>query len=173
MTFPLEESSRVAAESRVRNAFVDALRFYRLSDPSLTRMDRPVDPERAELFITFAVGDVALLHPNGIPESIDWLNRGRAAWRNPIDGAEKTDSVRDLFDIAVDRAARAIRSAVATAEGSLPLAEFSESIGNESLSAVGEDGNAGSVKFYAPYGLDAVLIDQAARRKRWLEGTVG
>lgn len=153
---------------RIVNAFADTLNFYRISNPVMTDMDNNAGCGQIRRFVELGIRGVALLYPQHLSVSVDWLNAAEKKWRHPITGELRYDSVASMFRQSIDRASDMIRIGSAFIDGLVATSEFENAIGNECLSASGNDGKIGNVRFSAPFDLEKTLLDQARLRQRWL-----
>jgi hypothetical protein len=180
-TYPERELGDDVRE-RVENAFVDSVGFYRLTNPVVT--DRGADPAgiEADALDALTASGVALLYPCDLDPSVDWLNAERRPWKNPADGASRTESALDLFARAVDRSraiVRLAREAVCPVEGNAgaetdragECRRLAEAIGDSCLSIAGPDGKVSPVVACEPFDLVRALSNETAWRIRWLEGS--
>jgi hypothetical protein len=167
-TYPVESLNASDLELRVRNAFIDTLHFYRMTNPSEVTLSVPPDEIRQSLFPSFDLSGAALLHPVGLDGSIDWLNDSNAPWLDPVSGSECRLSVPELFGRAVEGASASVSLASKVLAGLEDPDSLEAAFGNGSLSVSGPDGKTGFVRFADPFDLGPVLLDQAERRRAWL-----
>jgi hypothetical protein len=170
-TYPGESDGSADIEARVANAFIDSLRYYDITNPARISMNKPPDPERAGEFARFSYDGVALLHPESVDRDVDWLNAERSPWLDPVTGAERRESVEDLFAAAVKIGSCAILALRDALDGSLDAADFALVIGNGSLAATDFDGNVAPVRYSMPFDLARHLREEAERRFAWLSAT--
>lgn len=167
-TYPGESDGSADIEARVANAFIDSLRYYDITNPARVSMNKPPDPERTGEFARFSYDGVALLHPESVDRDVDWLNAERSPWLDPVTGAERRESVEDLFGAAVETGSCAVLALREALDGSLDAADFALAIGNGSLAATDFDGNVAPVRYSMPFDLARHLREEAARRLAWL-----
>lgn len=167
-TYPGEAEDRDDLRSRVANALSDSRLYYDMTNPARVSMDDAPDPERAGKFLRFGIDGVALLHPERVASGVDWLNDGRSLWLDPITGAERHESVSELFHGAVECARAAMDALGAALDGTLKPDELAISIGNGPLSATGGDGQIAPVRFSDPFDLSRTLRAEADKRLVWL-----
>lgn len=142
-------------EERVSNAFHDALSFYRYTNPAAPLFTRAAQYGKEGLTLVF---------PENINEGVDWLNLSRTAWKHPVTGQSRTESVPDLYAMAVSQAVGVLGKVKDCIDGNAPFSDVAEAVGNESLAANGEDGLAGAVRFSEPFDLEAELERQFTLR---------
>ncbi|MFP4643733.1 MAG: zinc dependent phospholipase C family protein [Spirochaetales bacterium] len=86
---------------RIRNAYLDALDYYRAID-RLDRSRARVELERSEEELPFWLG---IYHPIRLPEDIDFGNRAREPWRHPCSGEiYSNESIDDMYERGLDLA---------------------------------------------------------------------
>jgi len=106
--------------ARLHNAYLDSLGFYAhtsMADAAAMRraLAHAEDERRERAFI-------ALLHPPELPGGRDYGNDGHAPWCHPCDETEtSTASLYDLYEQAVDAAARVLGGLAAGWEDRIPL----------------------------------------------------
>ncbi len=160
-TYP-EYRGRRDTRARVRNAYRDTIRFYRLTNPlGGDRLRRAYerdgghrngerDPTRRFL---------ALFHPRRM-RRLDYLNENGDRWNYPDDPAEcRTSSFVELFDIAVGEAQAPLRCVARVLRGEAAAETAEAVVGNGNLS----DGRTRSTRrrldYVNPLPLDEVLAD--------------
>lgn len=169
-TFPAETVSDTDCIKRVSNAFVDAVYFYQLTNPSVTSMHFDSGVSALRHFIDRGYAGVALLFPDAPDPEVDWLNLGGEKWLHPVTGTKYRTSVPELFEQASRIAAASAACLNDVMEGTCTPASLVDCIGNGSLGAAGLDGRVGVVTYSDPFPLDRVLYEEANKRAQWLQG---
>lgn len=167
-TYPGETDDPEDLRSRVTNALTDSRLYYDATNPARVSMDEAPDPARAGTFLRFGIDGVALLHPEKLAPGVDWLNECRSLWLDPITGAERHESVSELFHGAVECAGAAMGALRAALDGTLKIDELARVIGNGPLSVTGCDGHIAPVRFSDPFDLALTLRAEADKRLAWL-----
>lgn len=166
--YPAETEGDVLIAERVANAFADSLSFYRVTNPARTTLAAPGAQGEIARHVGLVADGVALLHPEHLSPTIDWLNAAREPWRHPITGAAVHDSALDLVERAIDEAARAIETVSRSIGAGIPAGEVEAIVGDGSLSAVGPSGDQGPIRFAEPFPLESELLAQVAMRREWM-----
>ena len=168
---PLEDE----LETRVMNAFSDAIFFYAVTNPARTARARRAEYDEIAAYDERGASAVALLYPARTAE-VDWLNEARLPWKDPVDGSARTESAIDLFYRAVERARiivglayRAIKFPDAPRDSD----ELARAIGDSCLSIAGPDGKIAPVVASEPFDLALALEREVAFRDAWLSGGAG
>ena len=175
---PLEDE----LETRVMNAFSDAIFFYAITNPARTALARRAGRDEIAAYDERGASAVALLYPASV-EGSDWLNEARLPWKDPVDGRARTESAVDLFYKAVERASRIVGlayRAIKLSEGTHNSGELSRAsdelarvIGDSCLSIAGPDGRIAPVVASEPFDLVSALKREVAFRDAWLAGDPG
>jgi hypothetical protein len=167
--FPERAGKDQKLARRIDNAFFDAARFYRLTDPQRTRLygsgspDTEIDP-----------GVLIYLYPEQLSSGIDFLNTGRRPWYDPGEyprpGEESPDtrSFPDIYAEAVLAAADSLTPCITEylLSGAFPIREAAVNIGNGGLSLQDERGKPRAPLRTDPLPLERVLAEQAELRRR-------
>ncbi|RKX78647.1 MAG: hypothetical protein DRP87_05630 [Spirochaetes bacterium] len=116
----------------LKNVYSDALRFYKLTDPTTTESQiRAYNREGKKPPVRL----LSLFHPHDLPRNIDFLNLSLKEWKNPFDENEKhTDSFDNLFDQSLEEAAVVAVMVKETMEGKISVDRVVEHIGDSNLS---------------------------------------
>ncbi|HPO02398.1 MAG TPA: hypothetical protein PL077_03560 [Treponemataceae bacterium] len=182
--YPREADGDEQLSLRVRNAFDDAVHFYSVTNPAVLAVRTRNSIETVERYASLGLEGAALLHPDELDSSIDWANIAHTQWMHPVSGAVHTESVEDLFGLAVESASKLLCAVFGPETGmlfsnkgspglSLSLAvstpaEIASLVGNECLGVCGDDGLTGIVKWVDPFPLEDELFRQAEKRRTWL-----
>jgi hypothetical protein len=155
---------------RIEHALLDAADFYRSTNPQRTSLNYRKKDEGLYLKYDQTPASVALVYPEGLPLSIDYLNLACRSWRHPCqEGREDTRSFINLYQEACKRGAEFlftfIESFIDT--GHVPP-DAAEQIGNGGLSICDAEGKPCRPIWSDPLPLDMVLEQQFAQRKAWL-----
>jgi hypothetical protein len=167
-TFPGEADGNNDLELRVANAFADSLYYYDITNPASISMDAPPDEMRRALFLQFSIDGTALLHPESVAHDVDWLNEQCSFWQDPVTGAERHESVIELFDIAVSLASSVIHVLDSVFNRALDADSLERTIGNGPLTVTGSDGKVGTAHFTQTFDLAGQLRKEAKKRYIWL-----
>ena len=167
-TYPVETNEAVDLELRISNAFRDAIYFYEITNPVEVTMGKSAKNSRLQIFNELGVDGVALLYPEFLASGEDWLNLNHGEWRHPMSGVRSNLSVPDLFGLTVGASIIEIQRVLRVIAGEKPPDSFISFDGNSCLSACGEDGKIGTVRFAEPFDFAPVLLDQSEKRRTWL-----
>ncbi|MFP4373384.1 MAG: zinc dependent phospholipase C family protein [Spirochaetaceae bacterium] len=120
---------------RLQNAYLDSMGFYgytnMVDEAAMRRAVAHADTERHERAL------IALLHPPHLPAGYDFANASHAEWRHPCDENERrTDSLYDLYEGAVSRAARVLTAVEAGWAARVPLFDAEAHVSEPSVEAV-------------------------------------
>ncbi len=155
--------------TRIHNAFSDTAFFYTVTNPARLSFASAVPPVPVDRFLTAGLNAVALLYPEDVPDLERYLNPEKKAWLDPGSGESHNDSVPELFFRAVEEAGRGIRLVEQLCAGKATVEDIEAFAGNNCLSAQGPDGKIAIPRFRDPFDLDPLLLQQAERRRLWLE----
>jgi hypothetical protein len=147
---------------RMDNAFFDAARFYRLTNPRKTALRNRGGEGAGE-----TAWALNYIYPEKIPLDIDYLNLAGAPWRDPGSGTTVSRvSFPELYRRAVEEAAGQLSPFIARylGEGIFPITEAARSIGNGSLSIQDKDGKPCAPRCFDFLPLDRVLKGQEKLR---------
>jgi hypothetical protein len=170
--YPSRDEVDTEAELRVKNAFIDTIFFYGLTDPVHTAFARVSGSCDMRDYMELGSSGVALLYPETADSGVDWLNLAKSSWLHPVTGESSTESVPELFERAVTAAARAVSLLARFLAGNIGSADLEDGISNDCLSVRGPDGTIGSVRYYEPFDIARVLLDETEKRRRWFEEMV-
>ncbi len=158
-------------ELRMRNAFTDSIFFYSITNPVRSDRSRESELNDIGLYDTCIASDVALLYPEFVLGDSDWLNSARLPWKNPVDGALRSESAIDLFDSAVARAGSIVARAsrILSEPGDAVSLEreadsLAREIGDACLSIAGPDGKIAPVVASESVDVLPALEKEVARR---------
>jgi hypothetical protein len=154
---------------RIENALLDAASFYRSTNPQRTSLNYRKKDECLYLKDDQTPASVALVYPEGLPLTIDYLNLARQSWRHPcLEDAEDTRSFINLFQDACQKGAEFLFQFISAFidTGHVPP-DAAEQIGNGGLSICDEAGRPCKPVWSDPLPLDIVLEAQFERRKAW------
>ncbi len=138
---------------RIENAYHDTIFFFKLTNhrnPLLTKLAFKKDRKEG-----FHEKRLALLHPFEVPEGLDFLNKGRAAWRNPCDGETLNASVMDLYKEALVQAVSSLKTVYEAISGKIPPERVRDAVGEQSLDTDRE--NHCTPRFSDPFPLHEAL----------------
>lgn len=158
---------------RVENALKDTIYFYDVTNPLYSDMNRTVGRFKIKYFEALGIGGVALLYPQFLDESKDWMNAARNGWKHPVSGNISTQSVEDLFIDALNRTEAMMKRVLSFLNGNGLPDDLENMVGNECLSISGPDGSIASVQFSEPFDLASVLRSQVELRRVWLAPAIG
>ncbi|TVQ39557.1 MAG: hypothetical protein EA384_05850 [Spirochaetaceae bacterium] len=119
--------------ARLRNAYLDALGFYRTTNlidrPRLQVLMQQVDdPHRLARWLS-------LIHPVELPSGIDFTNEAHAGWYHPCGPTEmRHESFWDLWRVALDTAPAMLQAIAAAWEGGIEPQALVEIVGDQNLS---------------------------------------
>jgi hypothetical protein len=163
---------------RIANAFRDAAFFYRLTDPRKTTLRGGGWNFNLNRLRESGWNTLSYIYPEKLPLDIDYLNFGKALWRDPgcpPAGADSGPNVRasstasfpDLYLLAVEEAAARLSPFIARYldEGIFPITEAARTIGNNALSIQAENGRPCAPRCFDFLPLDRVLAQQETLRK--------
>lgn len=170
--YPSRDEIDTEAELRVRNAFTDTIFFYGLTDPVRTSFARASCLRDMRDYMDLGPSGVALLYPETADPDVDWLNLAKTPWLHPVTGEKSRESVPELFERAVADASLAQTCLARYLSGEIPPAELESRISNDCLSVRGPDGTIGSVRFYEPFDIARVLLEETEKRRRWFASMV-
>ena len=155
--FPARASHDEKLEQRIKNALSDSAGFFEATDPEnfsdspLVRHLLPAEASPGNLDRRLSLA--ALIHPRAAAvlnqmEALDVLNLGHAEWLHPCEGcAAGSDSVPDLFEDAVDAAAKALEE----------LSRNRHTVGDASLSLTAPDAGRCTPSRFSPLPVAALL----------------
>jgi hypothetical protein len=173
-TFPERAGGDEKLPKRLANAFRDAAGFYRVTNPLRTSMDDRLRDGGEYLSAAAGRAAVALVYPEGLDESLDFLNVAGAPWRHPGRSADAADAYErstapELYARAEAAAADFYRTLFShfMRTGRVPD-EAASAVGDGGLSIVDASGAPIAPLGSDPLALDAVLDDQYRRRLEWL-----
>lgn len=172
-TYPEETANDKEIRQRTENAFTDTLYYYDIANPVITSLRVPAEQSKIQRFVEIGVAGVALLYPEELDDSVDWLNAGRSPWRHPVTGAVNRSSVIDLLETAIGEATLAIQAVKSVLEGFATPENLEAQIGNACLSIYGPDGKIGTVEYSEPFDIGKTMLEQAEKRRIWLSAAVG
>ena len=147
---------------RLDNAFLDSAGFYRNTAPALRTMNRPghggLEPGGIKK------RHLALIHPEKLPQHIDFLNMEKRPWYHPAgEGAEETRSLPEIYAGAVKAAKDTLGPLLLLwlEGGTFPVLKAAGAIGDGGLSIVDENGLPSRPLRLEPLPLEEVLEEQA------------
>lgn len=135
-------SARADVETRLRNAVADTRGFLAFTAPGAS--DHAARAARH--------GALHFFHPEGLPDW-DFLNLGHGTWQDPVSGAERAESLPELFDRAVAESRRVLAT-IADTE-----ADWQALLGDGSLNLPGLEGENQGPRFSRPWDY-ATLYDR-------------
>jgi hypothetical protein len=169
--FPGRAGTDDRLRQRIRNAFIDAAFFYRITNPARTSLTMRLPDGFEYLRRASGRSSVALVYPEKFAYGIDYLNLAREAWGHPC---RPTDldrrSLPDIYGDAMAAAAPAFSRlfGVFSETGLVPSSELARAIGDGGLSVAGTDGQPCAPIHAEPLPLDAVLDRQYRLRLKWI-----
>ena len=161
LTFPERAGKDEKLSRRIENTFLDCAAFYYLTAPDNTTRQNPsaASSVRRE--------HLSYIFPEDLPAQIDFLNLEHRPWYYPS-GEEKADtrSFPEIYAGAVHAAADTLAGVIGRylEDGSFPIKEAAQAIGNGGLSIVDEAGLPCAPVRTDPLPLSAVLEQQAEIR---------
>jgi hypothetical protein len=161
--FPERAGKDDKLQLRINNAFFDAARFYRLTNPQKTAL-KLWNGGQTEA----AAGTLNYIYPEKLPLDIDYLNLAHAQWRDPGSGTKVSRaSFPELYRRTLAKAAGQFAPFIARYldEGIFPIHEAARSIGNGSLSIQDEDGKPCAPRCFDFLPFDRALKAQEALRR--------
>ena len=165
MAFPERAGNDEKLLLRMENTFYDCAYFYRLTAPSKTAFIRLSDSDIRHF--SLKKRHLIYLFPEELPINIDFLNLSRQSWFYPADdGKEEFRSFPELY-AEVLQAASDILTIILKSyleEGSFPINDAAQAIGNMGLSIVGKAGEPCAPRRTGPLPLEEVLEQQALLR---------
>ncbi len=150
------EKEHVDLENRLKNAYWDAMDFYRFTNPIDVSMKQLAYKREKNGESTKRI--LALFHPCELPEEIDFLNKKRNSWRSPFPPhKERKDSFIDSYERALDEATSLIKDVVhARKEGRGFGDDVARSMGDENLSDGTKEG-VSTASCSSPLPLEHIL----------------
>ncbi|HET7838779.1 MAG TPA: zinc dependent phospholipase C family protein [Rectinemataceae bacterium] len=173
--FPRSTGSDFLLEKRVENALLDGRHFYGITNPAVTALN----PERKDWFgyLDDRAGprSVCLVYPDSLPEGLDVLNLGKAAWEEPSGlGTERDESYLELVEKGIHTAAVALGALLpALATEGPPGFELAAAIGDGGLSIVDAEGRSVGPRVCRPLPLMEIMELEYGRRLEWAKRQLG
>lgn len=167
--YPERAGKDTLVSQRIENALLDAASFYRITNPQRTSLNHRKKDEGLYLKYDQTPASVALVYPEALPLSIDYLNLAHRSWRHPCqEGAEDNRSLINLFQDACQRGAEFLFQFISSYidTGHIPP-DAAEQIGNGGLSICDAAGKPCRPVWSDPLPLNEVLEQQFQQRKAW------
>jgi len=140
------------AQTRVQNAFTDARGFYlwtHFHNSESYRYAATMDQEQG-------TRRLALYHPHILPP-FDWLNLNNRSWKHPSTGLEHTESIPELWDIAIIQVNSLIELLLIALEDPRQDEQLEKALGNLSLNLTGPRGEPSGLHHFEPLELPQAL----------------
>ena len=154
LAFPERAGKDGKLASRIENTFLDCAVFYCLTAPV------NVARESASVPLHERKSRLVYVYPEKLPQNVDFLNLEKRPWFYPA-GRERADtrSFPELYAAAAAKAADSLAGLIGRylEEGTFPVQEASELIGNGGLSIVDEAGVPCPPCRTGPLPLDEVM----------------
>ena len=170
--FPEKTQKDRQLAKRIDNTFIDSARFYRMSAPANTAIEKMSSannnqkplPSKRFLMYTF---------PEYIPDDIDFLNLQNKTWRYPYIPPSSTQAPQndcrsfiEIYADAVEAAVNILAPCITQyfISGVFPVTEASAGIGNTGLSIQDEEGKPCPPNICDIFPLEEVLQQQGKLR---------
>jgi hypothetical protein len=152
-TYQDEELSE-RTKQRIKNAYTDAMGFYRWTNYTSTEYFQKASQKEQEGLISNRWH--ALVHPINLPHTVDFMNDSHTPWMNPCNDQEKnSESFWDLYNTAIDDTVPVIEALREVFEGRIAPEALGQLIGDHSLSD--EDHGPCDRQFSRPLPLSEIL----------------
>lgn len=154
---------------RIENALLDAASFYRHTNPMRTSMNHRKKDEGLYLKYDQTPASVALIYPEYVSLSLDYLNLAHRPWRHPCqEDRQDTRSFIDLYHDACLEGAEFLSQFISSFidTGHIPP-DTAHRIGNGGLSICDDTGQPCKPVWSDPLPLEEVLEQQFLLRTAW------